>query len=101
MNHAAASSRNASAGAAPVAALREERPLPLPAERCKAVRQFTPADMATAGTADDDALQDFPAHGYTPAERPRIGADTMSRPANRMVNAPMDHQVTEFAPAPM
>lgn len=88
-----------------IAALREEKPLPLPDERLEAVRQFTLAVVATAGAVDDEALQGFLAHGYTPQNALEvilgIGAYTMSTPANRMVDAPMDPQLAPFAPAPM
>ncbi|MFE9863081.1 carboxymuconolactone decarboxylase family protein [Streptomyces sp. NPDC005506] len=88
-----------------IATLREEKPLPLPDERFEAVRQFTLAVIATAGAIDDEALQDFLAHGYTPQNALEvvlgIGAYTMSTLANRMVDAPMDPQLAPFAPAPM
>ncbi|MFF0286043.1 carboxymuconolactone decarboxylase family protein [Streptomyces sp. NPDC005262] len=88
-----------------IAALREAKRLPLPDERLEAVRQFTLAVLATAGAVDEGALQGFLAHGYTPRNALEvvlgIGAYTMSTLANRMVDAPMDRQLAEFAPAPM
>ncbi|MET8327891.1 carboxymuconolactone decarboxylase family protein [Streptomyces sp. NPDC005181] len=88
-----------------IAALRQAKPLPLPDERLEAIRQFTLIVVATAGAADDAALQDFLAHGYTPQNALEvvlgIGAYTMSTLANRMTGAPVDPQLAEFAPAPM
>ncbi|MEW2485637.1 carboxymuconolactone decarboxylase family protein [Streptomyces sp. NPDC048411] len=88
-----------------IAALREEKPLPLPDERLESVRQFTLAVIATAGAVDDDTLQAFLAHGYTHQNALEvvlgIGAYTMSTLANRMTDAPVDPQLAAFAPAPM
>ncbi|MEU0832537.1 carboxymuconolactone decarboxylase family protein [Streptomyces sp. NPDC005969] len=88
-----------------IAALREEKPQPLPDERLESVRQFTLAVIASAGAVDDDTLQAFLAHGYTHQNALEvvlgIGAYTMSTLANRMTDAPVDPQLAAFAPAPM
>ncbi|MER8067419.1 carboxymuconolactone decarboxylase family protein [Streptomyces sp. NPDC094034] len=82
-------------------ALREQRPerperpeRPLPDERLEAVRQFTLAVLATAGSVDDETLDTFLAHGYTERNALEvvlgIGAYTLSTLANRLTRAPID-----------
>lgn len=89
------------ADAALIAALRDAGAPSLPDERLEGVRQFTLAVITTAGAVDDDTLQDFFAHGYTPQNALEvvlgIGAYTMSTLANRMVDAPLDPQLAAFA----
>lgn len=84
-----------------IAALRGESPLPLPDERLEGVRQFTLAVIEASGAVDDDTLQSFLAHGYTPRNALEvvlgIGAYTMSTLANRMTAAPIDPQLARFA----
>ncbi|MEU8504401.1 carboxymuconolactone decarboxylase family protein [Streptomyces brevispora] len=83
-----------------IAALRGESPLPLPDERLEGVRQFTLAVIEASGAVDDDTLQSFLAHGYTPRNALEvvlgIGAYTMSTLANRMTAAPIDPQLARF-----
>jgi AhpD family alkylhydroperoxidase len=96
-------SKLTSLGAGPelIAALRTAEPTGLPDERLEAVRRFTLAAVAAAGSVDDDALQDFLSHGFTPRNALEvvlgIGAYTMSTLANRMTGAPVDGQLTAFA----
>lgn len=73
----------------------------LPDERLEAVRQFTLSALETSGAVDDDTLQSFLAHGYTSRNALEvvlgIGAYTMSTLANRMIAAPIDPQLAQFA----
>lgn len=70
-------------------------------ERLQAVRQFTLTVLATSGAVDDDTLQSFLAHGYTSRNALEvvlgIGTYTMTTLANRMTDAPIDHQLARFA----
>ena len=82
-----------------IAALREQRPLP--DDRLAAIQRFTLEVLATAGAVSEDAMQDFLDHGYTAQNALEvvlgIGAYTMSTLANRMVQAPLDEQMKQFA----
>lgn len=87
------------ADAGVIAALRDGSLLP--DERLEAVRQFTLSALETSGAVDDDTLQSFLAHGYTSRNALEvvlgIGAYTMSTLANRMIAAPIDPQLAQFA----
>lgn len=87
------------ADAGVIAALRDGSLLP--DERLEAVRQFTLSALETSGAVDDDTLQSFLSHGYTSRNALEvvlgIGAYTMSTLANRMIAAPIDPQLAQFA----
>ena len=87
------------AGAALVAALRDQRPLP--DERLAAVQEFTLDVVAAAGAVSEESLRAFLGHGYTAQNALEvvlgIGAYTMSTLANRMTRAPLDEELRAFA----
>ncbi|WP_328537372.1 carboxymuconolactone decarboxylase family protein [Streptomyces sp. NBC_00344] len=79
--------------------LRTQRPL---ADRkLEAIRAFTLEVVTTAGAVGDDRLRSFLACGYTPQNALEvvlgIGAYTTSTLANRLLDAPVDDQLTAFA----
>lgn len=84
-----------------ITALQERRPLE--DARLAAVQRFTLEVLATTGAVDDAAMQDFLDHGYTIQNALEvvlgIGAYTMSTLANRLVQAPVDEELKQFAPA--
>jgi AhpD family alkylhydroperoxidase len=90
-------------GAAPdvIAALRDASPLG--DSRLDAIRVFTLRVLDTAGDVGDEALQAFLASGFTPQHALEvvlgIGTYTMSTLANRLTEAPLDDQISAFAPA--
>jgi AhpD family alkylhydroperoxidase len=69
--------------------------------RLEAVRVFTLRALDTTGAVGDDALREFLGHGFTPRQALEvvlgIGAYTMSTLANRLTEAPVDHQLSAFA----
>jgi AhpD family alkylhydroperoxidase len=75
--------------------------LPLGDERLEAVRVFTLRVLDTAGDVGDEALRSFLASGYTRQHALEvvlgIGTYTMSTLANRLTDAPVDEQLSEFA----
>ena len=82
-----------------VAALRAGDP---PAdERLDAVRVFTLALLASAGAVTDEELAAFQRHGFTAENALEvvlgIGTYTMSTLANRLVRAPIDAQISQYA----
>lgn len=89
------------ADAALIRALQEQQPLE--DTRLAAIQNFTLAVLATTGAVDDATMQEFLDHGYTVQNALEvvlgIGAYTMSTLANRMVQAPVDEQLKEFAQA--
>ena len=82
-----------------IGALRDGKPLADP--RLAAVQTFTLDVIATAGAVGDERMQAFLGHGYTAQNVLEvvfgIGIYTMSTLANRMVRAPLDDQLSEFA----
>ncbi|HEX3779420.1 MAG TPA: carboxymuconolactone decarboxylase family protein [Pseudonocardiaceae bacterium] len=82
-----------------IAALRDQRPLPVP--DLEALRVFVFAVLATAGEVGDEVLAEFLAHGYTARNALEvvlgIGAYTLSTFANRLTDAPLDEQLKPFA----
>jgi AhpD family alkylhydroperoxidase len=85
-----------------VAALRDASPVALADERLEAIRAFTLRVLDTVGDIGDDALQAFLASGYTRQNALEvvlgIGTYTMSTLANRLTDAPVDAQLSAYAP---
>ena len=88
-------------GAAPevIAALRDAAPVG--EERLDAIRSFTLRVLDTAGDVGDGPLAAFLASGYTRQNALEvvlgIGTYTMSTLANRLIDAPLDDQLSAFA----
>jgi AhpD family alkylhydroperoxidase len=82
-----------------IAALRTQQPLT--DERLEAVRTFTLALLASTGAVTDAELAAFQSHGYTAENALEvvlgIGTYTMSTLANRLVRAPLDAELSEYA----
>jgi AhpD family alkylhydroperoxidase len=76
----------------------------LPDSRLDALRLFTLRILDTAGDVGDDALAAFLASGYTRQNALEvvlgIGTYTMSTLANRLIDAPLDDQLSAFAWGP-
>ena len=84
-----------------IKALQEQQPLD--DARLAAIQRFALAVLAVSGAVDDAVMQDFLDHGYTIQNALEvvlgIGAYTMSTLANRLVQAPVDEHLKQFAPA--
>jgi AhpD family alkylhydroperoxidase len=82
-----------------IAALRAGRPLDN--EQLEAVRVFTLALLASTGAVSDEELAAFQRHGYTAENALEvvlgIGTYTMSTLANRLVRAPIDAEISQYA----
>ena len=65
------------------------------------MRAFVLGVLATAGAVDDETMDAFLAAGYTPRNALEvvlgIGAYTTSTFANRMIKAPIDGPLMQFA----
>jgi AhpD family alkylhydroperoxidase len=82
-----------------IEALRDGKPLA--DERLAAVQTFTLDVIAAAGAVSDEQVHAFLAYGYTAQNALDVvlgvGTYTMSTLANRMVRAPLDAQLSQFA----